>query len=1128
MTEERVKRKISAILSADVAGYSRLMGEDEVSTVRTLEAYRKVMSDLIEQFRGRVVDSPGDNLLSEFSSVVDAVQCAVEIHEVIRAKNEELPEDRRMLFRIGVNLGDVIEEGDRIYGDGVNIAARLEGLAEAGGICISGSAHEQIENKLALGYEYLGEHTVKNIAKPVKVYRVPMGPKAVTSKEEDEKRTKLKTWQWTALGAAGAIIVIIGALAIWNSYLRGPSIEPASIEKMAYPLPDKPSIAVLPFTNMSGDPEQDYIGDGLSENIISALSVSSQIFVIASNSTFTYKGKPVKVQQVAEDLGVQYVLEGSILKSGDRLRVTAQLIDALSGHHLWSEVYDRKMKELFELLDEITKKIMVSLQVELTSLGEDARLFAKFTENLEAWKHFMKGKELYEHYTNEDNAKAREHFETALELDPQYVSAMSHLGWTHWLDFVMGWSDSPSASENRAFELAQKAVELDDQDPLAHGLLGYVFLYQRQHEKAIFEGTRAISLSPNFALGYGLLGYMMSYCGQFGEAITMLKKGYRLNPNLDPSFLYNLSGSYIFLERYEKALETCNEMEEHVLNGRLGELKFFPPLYSSWVYQELGREEEARAYMAEALKRKPDLSLEWLKEVSPYKNPAHLQRMLDAFRKAGMPEKAPGAVQEKPSIAVLPFDDLSPEKDQEYFVLGLSEEILNSLAQIQDLTVIAKTSSFSFRGKDKKIQEIGNDLGVDHIMEGSVRKAGNAIRITAQLIKAVDGSHLWSKSYDRELKVKEIFAVQENIATSVADELKVTLGIDNSLRLLGGTENVKAYELFLVAKVQMRDMFAKGQMNQGTSAMLNGVLKSLDAAIALDPEFAGAWMNKAYCHWLRLILMPADRVASEIDSSLNAALRAIELEPDLGEGYFSLGLSRLVRGDFIEAELAYRKGMELAYDPINPFDYGFDLHSIAVGNFKRANEIVEAAQQIDPLNQSIRGRYISSFGFLGDTQRSEEEYDHGRALFGDDWFWGDFWLTLTRLGSKGVVSRDKITSPNPIHDAAKEHLESSKEGLAELHQLFSDDSPLSENEITNVSVWAAYFGDPEFAMDAMEKGTRINATGLFKIWLPVMHEVRQLPRFKEFAKEIGLVDYWKKFGWPDLCRPVGDDDFECD
>jgi adenylate cyclase len=770
MSEERVKRKLSAILSADVVGYSRLMQEDEVSTVRTLEAYRKVMSDLIEQFRGRVVDSPGDNLLSEFSSVVDAVQCAVEIHEVIRAKNEELPEDRRMLFRIGVNLGDVIEEGDRIYGDGVNIAARLEGLAEAGGICISGSAHEQIKNKLALGYEYIGEHTVKNIAEPLKVYRVPVGPKVATPKEGDEKKAKLKNWQGIALGALGGIIVIIGVLTIWGFYSSGPSIEPASVEKMAYPLPDKPSIAVLSFTNMSGDPEQEYIGDGLAENIISALSVSSQIFVIARNTTFTYKGKSVDIKKVAEDLGVQYVLEGSFMKSGDQLRVTAQLIDALTGHHLWSEVYDREMKGLFELLDEITKKIMVSIQVKLTYFGEDTQVYAKSTDNLEAWKHYIKGSELVENLNAKDNLKAREHFETALGLDPAFVAALSKLAETHAHDFILEWDNSSSTSMNRAFELAQKAVELDEQDPSAHAVLALILIRNRQHEKAITEGEQAIILNPNYAYGHVILANIMLFSGRFEEAITLCKKAFRLNPNPSTFLLYTLAGSYAFLQRFEEALETIRRWEEYSLPGSRNEA--MSKAYFSWIYQELGREEEAHAYIAEALKIKPDYSLENFL-TDPYKDPAHLQRILDALREAGMPEKPPGAVQEKPSIAVLPFDDLSPQKDQEYFVDGLSEEILNSLCQIPDLTVIARTSSFSFKGTNKTIQEIAHELGVNHILEGSVRKAGNDLRITAQLVKGVDGSHLWSEIYDRELK--DIFGIQEDIANNVADKLKLTL-----------------------------------------------------------------------------------------------------------------------------------------------------------------------------------------------------------------------------------------------------------------------------------------------------------------------------------------------------------------
>ena len=314
MNEERDKRKLSAVLSADVKGYSRLMGEDESGTVRTLKKYREIMANLIQRYRGRVVDSPGDNLLAEFASVVDAVDSAVEIQKELKLKNDELPEDRRMEFRIGVNLGDVVEDGENIYGDGVNIAARVESFADGGGVCISGTAYDQIGKKLPFGYEYLGEQTVKNIEKPVRIYRVLIEPEAA-GKVIGEKRFLGKISRRVSVTAIIILIVIAGSLAGWNFYLRqSKRVEPASLDKMAHPLPDKPSIAVLPFTNLSADPGQDFLVDGITENIITALSSEPNLFVVARNSTFTYKGKAVKVQQVAEELGVRYVLEGSVLK----------------------------------------------------------------------------------------------------------------------------------------------------------------------------------------------------------------------------------------------------------------------------------------------------------------------------------------------------------------------------------------------------------------------------------------------------------------------------------------------------------------------------------------------------------------------------------------------------------------------------------------------------------------------------------------------------------------------------------------------------------------------------------------------------------------------------------------------
>ncbi|MBW2567375.1 MAG: adenylate/guanylate cyclase domain-containing protein [Deltaproteobacteria bacterium] len=362
MATQDFKRKLTAILSADVKGYSRLMREDEEATVQTITTYREVIDSVVQKHRGEVVDSPGDNILAEFASVVDAVRSAVETQEELKARNAELPENRRMEFRIGINLGDVIHEKDRIYGDGVNVAARVESLADAGGICVSRSAYDQVKDKLTLGYEYLGEHSVKNIAEPVRVYRVLMEPEAA-GKVIGEKRVEPKRGQRAALAAVVALLLIVGGLLIWRS--ASPPVEVASEEKMAFPLPEKPSLAVLPFDNLSGDSSQDYFSDGITENVITALSNVENLFVIARNSTFTYKGKPVKVQQVAEELGVRYVLEGSVQRSEDRVRITAQLIDALTGHHLWAENYDRELGDIFALQDDITEQVTMALQVKL-------------------------------------------------------------------------------------------------------------------------------------------------------------------------------------------------------------------------------------------------------------------------------------------------------------------------------------------------------------------------------------------------------------------------------------------------------------------------------------------------------------------------------------------------------------------------------------------------------------------------------------------------------------------------------------------------------------------------------------------------------------------------------------------
>jgi len=662
-----IKRKLSAIFSADVVGYSRLMGEDEPATITTLSLYKETMGKLIQQLHGRVVDSAGDNLLAEFTSVVDAVQCAVEVQQVLRLKNEDLPEDRRMYFRIGINLGDVIEEGDRIYGDGVNIAARVESLADGGGISLSGTAYDQLGKKLPLGYEYLGEQTVKNIERPVRVYRVLTETKAA-GKVIGEKRPRLSKLPIILITTVVILLIIAGTLAIWNFYFRHPRIEPAAENKMAFPLPGKPSIAVLPFINISGDQSDEYIADGLTENVISSLSKILDLLVIARNSTLVYKGKPVKVNQVAEELGVQYVLEGSIQKYGENLRVTAQLVNALEGHYLWSERYDRGMKDFFKVQDDITRNIVIALQVALTE-GEQARI-EHTTESLDAWSLVTRGKTLFQHYTPEKNAKSRELFKQAAELDPNYTAAWVYFAWTHLIDARYGFTDSFVESLKKGIEIVQNAPFLDDTQPEVHSFWNTVYYYQRKFDEAISEGEHAIALGPSDATSHILQAMTFLSAGRFEESIFHTKKAMRLDPYYPTWYLINLGMAYCMAGEYEEAIPIAKKgLERAEAEGsQTG------PLYGILIHSfvGLGKLDEAKAQTDAFLKIYPGWSLQDTRKMHFFKNPVDLERHLAALRKAGTPDNPPLPLPDKPSIAVLPFVNMSGDPEQEYFSDGIT------------------------------------------------------------------------------------------------------------------------------------------------------------------------------------------------------------------------------------------------------------------------------------------------------------------------------------------------------------------------------------------------------------------------------------------------------------------------
>ena len=625
MERRRIERKLAAILYADVAGYSRLTGADEEGTHRTLSAYLDAITASIESHGGQVVHFAGDAVLADFTSVVNALTCAVEVQRDLEARNEDLPEDRKLQFRIGLNIGEVMVDRDDIYGDGVNIAARLEGLAKPGGICISGRVYEQVENKLDVGFEYLGEREVKNIRKPVRVYRVLLEPEAAGTVIGGEIMRPPKAWRWGAL-AAGVVAVAVGAAVIVWLRPWAPPPEVASEAPMAVPLPDKPSIAVLPFANLSEDPKQEYFSDGITNDIITDLSKFGSLYVIASNTVFTYKGKPVKVQDVSREIGVRYVLEGSVQRAGERVRVNVQLIDATAGHHLWAERYDRDLKDLFALQDEIVQTIVSSLAVKV-SAAESERAMRKDTDSLEAYDYLLRGWEYLSRITRPANVEARQLFQRAIELDPRYASAYVGLGWTYRRAVGHGWTEFPDQALQQAHDFAQKALSLEE-SAAAHRLLGYVYLVWAEYDLASREMERAIELNPNDWDSRTIQGSVMLYTGRPDEAIRTFETALRFDPTMDSDRVFELGLAYYVKGRYDDAIKI---LEQNL--GRNPDHVFsHVPLAAA--FAQVGRSEDAAREVAAVRRLHP--FFEVASFGSRLRNPADRASIADGLRKAGL------------------------------------------------------------------------------------------------------------------------------------------------------------------------------------------------------------------------------------------------------------------------------------------------------------------------------------------------------------------------------------------------------------------------------------------------------------------------------------------------------------
>ncbi|MFN0316197.1 MAG: adenylate/guanylate cyclase domain-containing protein [Burkholderiales bacterium] len=631
MTEIRVaqSRKLAAILAADAAGYSRLMQDDDRATVAMLDECRTVFRRHIETHQGRVVDMAGDSILAIFETATGAVQSALDIQNDLSRRNDPLSEERRMRFRIGVNLGEVIAKTDgTIYGDGVNIAARLQSVGEPGGICISGNVHEQVKNPLRAEFEFAGEQQVKNIAGAVRTYRL-IRQSAVRPTVPAGRAASSHTMRKVA--GLAAIVVAVGAASAWW-YSQRPPVSPtgktSSVSRTPLPLPDKPSIAVLPFVNMSGDKEQEYFSDGMTEDVITSLSKLSGLFVIARNSVFTYKGQAVKPEQVSKDLGVRYVLEGSVRKAENRVRITAQLIDGTTGYHLWAENYDGELKDIFALQDGITRKIVTALAPKLTA-GEQSGAKRQGTHSIEAYDLFLRGMALFYEYGKDSHAMARQMFERAIAIDPNYARAHVQLAWVHFDDWEFQWIEG-SGGLDRALEAGKKAVALDAILSEAHVVFGWSSLWKKQHDTAIAELERAVSLDQNSDWANSFFAETLNFAGRPDEAIAYSKKSMRLDPNYPPWVAFCLAHSYYLLRRNDEAVAGLQDSLRRHPN-------FLPARRMlAAFYGELGREKEAQAELSEILRISPGASLELWRARLPYKNPADLERFVAGLRKAGL------------------------------------------------------------------------------------------------------------------------------------------------------------------------------------------------------------------------------------------------------------------------------------------------------------------------------------------------------------------------------------------------------------------------------------------------------------------------------------------------------------
>ena len=875
-------RKIAAILVSDVVGYSRLAGADEERILARLRALRSDLIDpTISVHRGRIVKRTGDGSVIEFRSVVDAVRCAIEVQHAMVERNAGVALEKRIEFRIGIHLGDVVEESDGdLMGDGVNIAARLEGICKPGAVCLSEDAYRQVKGRLDLAVSDLGPTQLKNIAEPVRVYSLEIGVPAQAKPSEPKRRLS------PALAAALAALLIVIAGGAWWFLIAN---RPASVAANAPAEVARLSIVVLPFANLSGDPAQDYLVDALTDELTTSLARLRGAFVIARNTAMTFKGKPVDAKAIGKDLGVRYVLEGSVEPSGGQVRVNAQLIDASSGAHVWAQQFDTPRADLLQTQEAIVAHLAHAIDLPLIE-AEAARVKQKPAANRDAedlalqcdagrWKAGFIGKEA-------DAAYAL--CEQALAIDPNNVRALQVLGWKFFLLAQTGVSKDSKGDLERADELASKALALDPNWPESHDLKGDILGFQARsgwESEAVAEHERALALDPSNADAARDLGWDYARFGEFDKSQEYFDKAIRESPH-DPSraHVYGGKASANFgLKRYDQAIEWARQAIA------------ISPNYTQYIHATLvaalalaGDVADAR----EALLRYLALpSTGPLKTIAAFKahfsaqdgGPASVEaneRVYEGLRKAGMPEEEP-AEAPRLSIVVTPFANLSGDPGQDYLVDALTDELTTSLARHRGMFVIARNTAMTLKGKTVDAKAIGKDLGVRYVLEGSVQPSGDRMRVNAQLIDAESGAHLWAEQFDTPRA--DLLQTQDAIVAHLARALDFQLEEAEAARLKRTpTANRDAEDLALQCSA--------GEWTAGVIGKeADAALALCQQALAIDPNNVRALLGLAEKFWVQEALGLSTDPKGDLERADELASKALALDPYYAWAHVSKG-----------------------------------------------------------------------------------------------------------------------------------------------------------------------------------------------------------------------------------------------